>query len=47
MTGNLDHVALYVGDNMILNHNIHKLSCKEPFDLNYQQNLKGVYRYDP
>ena len=46
VTGNLDHVALYLGDNMILNHNIHKLSCREPFDLGYQQNLRGVYRYD-
>ena len=47
VTGNLDHVALYVGDNMILNHNIHKLSCKEPLDMAYLQNLRGVYRYDP
>ena len=47
VTGNLDHVALYLGDNMILNHNIHKLSCKEPFDFAYIQNLRGVYRYDP
>ncbi len=47
VTGNLDHVALYVGDNMILNHNIHKLSCKEPLDMAYLQNLRGVYRYEP
>ena len=47
VTGNLDHVALYLGDNMILNHNIHKLSCKEPLDFAYLQNLRGVYRYDP
>ena len=45
VTGNLDHVAVYIGDNMILNHNIKSLSCREPFDLNYQQALRGVYRY--
>ena len=45
VTGNLDHVAVYIGDNMILNHNIKALSCREPFDLRYQQALKGVYRY--
>ena len=46
MSGNLDHVAVYIGDNMILNHNIKKLSCREPFDLVYQQALRGVYRYE-
>jgi len=45
VTGNLDHVAVFIGDNMILNHNIKGLSCREPFDLRYQQALKGVYRY--
>ena len=45
ITGNLDHVALYLGDNMILNHNIKALSCRESFDLRYQQALRGVYRY--
>ena len=44
-TKNLDHVAVYIGDNMILNHNIKRLSCREPFDLGYQQALRGVYRY--
>ena len=44
-SGNLDHVAVYIGDNMILNHNIKRLSCREPFDLGYQQALRGVYRY--
>ena len=44
-SGNLDHVAVYIGDNMILNHNIRRLSCREPFDLSYQQALRGVYRY--
>tara|TARA_B100001094_G_C18146725_1_gene781205 strand:+ start:148 stop:855 length:708 start_codon:yes stop_codon:yes gene_type:complete len=46
ITKNLDHVAVYIGDNMILNHNIKKLSCREPFDLNYQKALRGVYRYE-
>ena len=46
ITKNLDHVAVYIGDNMILNHNIKKLSCREPFDLNYQKALQGVYRYE-
>ena len=45
VTGNLDHVAVYIGDNMILNHNIRALSCRELFDLKYQQALRGVYRY--
>ena len=45
ITGNLDHVAIYIGDNMILNHNIKALSCREPFNLRYQQALRGVYRY--
>ena len=45
VTGNLDHVAVYIGDNMILNHNIKALSCREFFDLRYQQALRGVYRY--
>ena len=45
VTGNLDHVAVFIGDNMILNHNIKSLSCREPFDLRYQQALRGVYGY--
>ena len=45
ITGNLDHVAVYIGDMMILNHNIKSLSCRELFDLRYQQALRGVYRY--
>ena len=47
VTGNLDHVAVYIGDMMILNHNIKALSCRELFDLRYQQALNGVYRYAP
>jgi proteasome lid subunit RPN8/RPN11 len=46
VTGNLDHVAVYIGDNMILNHCIKTLSCRELFDLRYQQALRGVYRYE-
>ena len=46
ITGNLDHVAVYIGNNMILNHNIRRLSCREPFNLNFQQALRGVYRYE-
>ena len=45
-TKKLDHVALYIGDMMVLNHNIKGLSCREPFDLRYQQSLRGVYRYE-
>ena len=45
ITGNLDHVAVYIGDMMILNHNIKSLSCRELFDLRYQRALRGVYRY--
>jgi len=45
VTKNLDHVAVYIGDNMILNHNIRRLSCRELFDLKYQKALRGVYRY--
>ena len=47
VTGNLDHVAVYIGDMMILNHNIKALSCRELFDLKYQQALNAVYRYEP
>jgi len=36
---------VYIGDNMILIHNIRSLSCRETFDLKYQQALRGVYRY--
>lgn len=46
ITGNYDHVAVYIGDMMILNHNIKALSCRELFDLKYQQALKSVYRYE-
>lgn len=42
----LSHVALYIGDMMILNHSIKSLSCREPFDNRYQKQLVGVYRYE-
>ena len=41
----LSHVALYIGDMMILNHSIRALSCRELFGLKYQKTLRGVYRY--
>ena len=41
----LSHVAVYIGDMMILNHNFKCLSCREPLDYQYQQTLKEVYRY--
>jgi proteasome lid subunit RPN8/RPN11 len=47
VTKKLDHVAVYIGDNMILNHNIRRLSCREPFDLSAQNALRSVYRYAP
>nr|BAR20649.1 putative peptidase [uncultured Mediterranean phage uvMED] len=41
----LSHVAVYIGDMMILNHNFKALSCRQQLNLNYQKALKGVYRY--
>jgi len=41
----LNHVAVYIGDMMILNHNRKGLSCREFFGLKYQKALRGVYRY--
>tara|TARA_Y100000114_G_C11707046_1_gene301507 strand:- start:85 stop:792 length:708 start_codon:yes stop_codon:yes gene_type:complete len=41
----LSHVAVYIGDMMILNHSLRSLSCRQLFDLKYQKALKGVYRY--
>ena len=41
----LSHVAVYIGDMMILNHSIRALSCRELFGLKYQQTLREVYRY--
>ena len=42
----LAHAALYIGDSTILHHSMGKLSCREPYDLNYQQATKKIYRYD-
>tara|TARA_R100000773_G_scaffold43178_1_gene41260 strand:- start:775 stop:1482 length:708 start_codon:yes stop_codon:yes gene_type:complete len=41
----LNHVAVYIGDMMILNHNRKGLSCREFFGLKYQKALRSVYRY--
>jgi len=41
----LGHAALYIGDQTILHHSLGKLSCREQYDLNYQQATKKVYRY--
>jgi len=45
-TGGLDHVAVYIGDQTILNHNIKHLSCRTIFDLECQKALSAVYRYE-
>lgn len=39
------HVAVYIGDMMILNHSYYRLSCREFYGLKYQKALRGVYRY--
>ena len=41
----LNHVAVYIGDSMILNHNFRALSCREPLHFEHQQTLRQVYRY--
>lgn len=41
----LNHVAVYIGDQTILHHNIRLLSCREIYDLKYIQATKKVYRY--
>ena len=41
----LGHAALYIGDQTILHHAIGKLSCREQFDLHFQNATKKVYRY--
>ena len=41
----LSHVALYIGDQTILEHNIKQLSCRKIYDLNYIQATKKVYYY--
>ena len=42
----LNHVALYIGDQTILHHNIRQLSCRELYDLKYIEATKKVYRYE-
>jgi len=42
----LNHVALYIGDQIILHHNIRQLSCRELYDLKYIEATKKVYRYE-
>ena len=41
----LSHVALYLGDNLILHHEIKKLSCRELYDLDYIKATQKVFRY--
>ena len=41
----LSHVALYIGDQLILHHEANKLSCRELYDLGYIEATKEVYRY--
>ena len=43
--GKASHVAVYIGDSMILNHNFRALSCREPLHFEHQQTLRQVYRY--
>ena len=42
----LSHVALYLGNQLILHHEIKKLSCREFYDLKYIKATKKVYRYE-
>ena len=41
----LSHVALYLGNNLILHHEIKKLSCRELYDLDYIKGTEKVFRY--
>jgi proteasome lid subunit RPN8/RPN11 len=41
----LSHVALYIGDQTILEHNIKSLSCRRIYDLDYIKATKKVYYY--
>jgi len=43
--GSLDHVALYIGDQTILQHCVKRLSCRETYDRKYIQWTKKRYRY--
>ena len=44
-TGKLDHVALYVGDQTILQHCVKRLSSRETYDQNWIECTKKRYRY--
>ena len=44
-TNKLNHVALYIGEQTILQHCIKKLSCRETFDQDYIDCTKKRYRY--
>ena len=44
-TGKLDHVALYVGDQTILQHCVKRLSSRETYDQKWIECTKKRYRY--
>ena len=44
-TGKLDHVALYVGDQTILQHCVKRLSSRETYDQKWIEYTKKRYRY--
>ena len=44
-TGKLDHVALYIGDQTILQHCVKRLSSRELYDQNWIECTKKRYRY--
>ena len=44
-TGKLDHVALYIGDQTILQHCVKRLSSSELYDQNWIECTKKRYRY--
>ena len=44
-TGKLDHVALYVGDQTILQHCVKRLSSRETYDEKWIECTKKRYRY--
>ena len=44
-TGKLDHVALFIGDQTILQHCVKRLSSRETYDQNWIECTKKRYRY--
>jgi len=44
-TGKLDHVALYIGDQTILQHCVKRLSSRETYNQNWIECTKKVFRY--